>query len=69
MIGWSFFFMLVGVSTLASQVFRVVDYIHDLRYNSQETSGNNPITEKRFFSCTASATITAKAHIPRFFRL
>ena len=27
MIGWSFFFMLVGVSTLASQVFRVVDYI------------------------------------------
>lgn len=25
MIGWSFFFMLVGVSTLASQVFRVVD--------------------------------------------
>lgn len=27
MIGWSFFFMLVGVSTLAAQVFRVVDYI------------------------------------------
>ena len=27
MIGWSFFFMLVGVSTLASQVFRVVDYL------------------------------------------
>ena len=27
MIGWSFFFMLVGVSTLASQVFRVVYYI------------------------------------------
>ena len=27
MISWSFFFMLVGVSTLASQVFRVVDYI------------------------------------------
>lgn len=27
MIGWSFFFMLVSVSTLASQVFRVVDYI------------------------------------------
>ena len=27
MIGWSLFFMLVGASTLASQVFRVVDYI------------------------------------------
>ena len=27
MIGWSFFFMLVGVSTLVSQIFRVVDYI------------------------------------------
>ena len=30
MIGWSFFFMLVCVSTLASQVFLVVDYIEQL---------------------------------------
>ena len=27
MIGWSFFFTLMGVATLAAQVFRVVDYI------------------------------------------
>lgn len=27
MTGWSFFFTLMGVATLAAQVFRVVDYI------------------------------------------
>ena len=34
MIGWSFFFMLVGVSTLAAQVFRVVASCleHGLQY-------------------------------------
>lgn len=27
MTGWSFFFVLTGVATLAAQVMRVVDYI------------------------------------------
>ena len=27
MTGWGFFFTLMGVATLAAQVFRVVDYI------------------------------------------
>lgn len=27
MMSWSFFFMLVGVGTLAAQVLRVVDYM------------------------------------------
>ena len=35
MIGWSFFFMLVGVSTLASQVFRVVDYIEQPAHHAR----------------------------------